>query len=534
VNAGELEEFEVGGMTGISVTAKTGKSEIGVERIGPYAIYDEIGSGGMATVHLGKLLSASGFTRTVAIKRMHAELARSPEFVAMFFQEARLVGRIQHPNVVAALDCVAVNNSAMLVMEYVHGLSLNQLMRKPLAVPRPIASAILIGAALGLNAAHDAVDENGKNLGIVHRDVSPHNILVGVDGLPRVLDFGVAKAAECVQHTRTGEVKGKIGYMAPEQLLGETVGREADVYSLGVIMWELMTGRRFFVNEGQAQMMMRIATAQIDSPRTVNPKVPAAVEAVVMKALARSPEARYRTALEFAVAVEACIAPSGQRAVGEWIAAAGKDELSRRSQIRAQIDHSLPGWAREAPEDNEFTRLRERERERAKPSVSQVSRIRRGVPPKVLVAVATFSVATAMAMATVGAFWRHSASAESQETIHRASGARLPPAVEVGSPPARLDLTVGPTPGGPASSSARSGESVPVPTGPVSSSAHGEESAPVVVDPTATDSVGPHAVSRSPVRPRVWRPRAAPVAAAPSAATVPAVQSDLGAIGGRE
>ncbi|MBV9949988.1 MAG: serine/threonine protein kinase, partial [Myxococcales bacterium] len=323
------------------------------ERVGPYTIHDEIGCGGMASVHLGKLRSPSGFTRIVAIKRMHSDLARSPEFVAMFFEEARLIARIHHPNVVAALDCVAVDSTAMLVMDYVHGVSLDQLMRQLRGelLPEPIVSAILVGAALGLHAAHEAVDEHGKNLGIVHRDVSPHNILVGVDGLPRVLDFGIAKAAERAQHTRTGEVKGKIGYMAPEQLFQNDVRREADIYSLGVIMWELVTGRRLFANDSHGQMMMRIANSVFDPPRSVNPSLSPEIEAVVMKALSRQPDARYRTALEFAKAIEACMPPAYQRALGEWITETSADEPSHRSEIRSRIDISMPGRPREGVVD---------------------------------------------------------------------------------------------------------------------------------------------------------------------------------------
>jgi serine/threonine protein kinase len=316
------------------------------ERVGPYAIYGQIGAGGMASVHLGKLRSASGFTRIVAIKRMHTELARTAEFIAMFFQEARLVGRIQHPNVVAALDCVAIDNNAMLVMEYVHGLSLNQLLRKRADIPFAVASSILVGCALGLHAAHEAVDDSGQNMGIVHRDVSPHNIMVGVDGVARVLDFGIAKAAEHVSQTRTGEVKGKIAYMAHEQLLGETIGREADVYSLGVVMWEMFAGRRFFANDSKpAAIMMRVAHSQFASPREVNPRITRRVEAVIMKALSRSPQDRYRSALEFAVAVEACCVPSSQRMVGQWVAATANEELIRRSAMLTQIDLSAPGFA---------------------------------------------------------------------------------------------------------------------------------------------------------------------------------------------
>ena len=197
--------------------------------VGRYALYAEIAAGGMATVHFGRLLGPVGFSRTVAIKRLHPQFAKDPEFVSMFLDEARLAARIRHPNVVPTLDVVATDGELFLVMDYVPGESIARLSRvlreRQETLPIRILSATIAGVLHGLHATHEAKDERGHPLGIVHRDVSPQNVLVGTDGVPRVLDFGVAKAAGRVQTTREGQIKGKLSYMPPEQL-GAAVSRQ--------------------------------------------------------------------------------------------------------------------------------------------------------------------------------------------------------------------------------------------------------------------------------------------------------------------
>src|SRR5580692_2033966 len=202
-------------------------STVPVRIVGRYAIYGELASGGMATVHLGRLLGPVGFSRTVAIKRLHEQFAKDPDFVSMFLDEARLCARIKHPNVVPTLDVIAGDRQLLLVMDYVQGESLSRLFRSAVArgerIPLKVTVAIVSGMLHGLHAAHEAKDERGEPLGIVHRDVSPQNVLVGIDGVARVLDFGVAKARGRLHTTQDGRVKGKLSYMAPEQLRSEAV-----------------------------------------------------------------------------------------------------------------------------------------------------------------------------------------------------------------------------------------------------------------------------------------------------------------------
>jgi len=202
--------------------------------IGRYTLYGEIAAGGMASVHIGRLVGPVGFLRTVAIKRLHPQYAKDPSFVDMFLDEARLAARIRHPNVVSTLEIVSMEDELFLVMDYVHGESLGRLSRAAAdsgtRLPPRVVSSIMVGALLGLHAAHEATNEHGQHLSIVHRDVSPQNILVGTDGVARVADFGVAKAASRVHTTRGGDVKGKISYMAPEQLLQAEIDRRTDLY----------------------------------------------------------------------------------------------------------------------------------------------------------------------------------------------------------------------------------------------------------------------------------------------------------------
>jgi serine/threonine protein kinase len=321
--------------------------------VGRYAIHAEIASGGMATVHFGRLVGPIGFSRTVAIKRLHPQFAKDPDFVAMFLDEARLAARIQHPNVVPTLDVVSTDGEIFLVMEYVQGETLSRLVRtareKGEAIPPRIVSAIIIGVLHGLHAAHEAKDERGKPLGIVHRDVSPQNILVGADGVTRVLDFGVAKAAVRLQTTREGQLKGKLAYMAPEQLQSGVVNRLTDVYAAGVLLWEALTGKRLFEAENEGQLLTMVLRANVDPPSAKAHDISPAVDAITLRALDREPSARFQTAREMAIALERASPVAMPSEVGEWVEAIAHENLTRRADRVAEIESSAHARSPNSP-----------------------------------------------------------------------------------------------------------------------------------------------------------------------------------------
>ena len=311
-------------------------------QIGRYAIHGTIASGGMATVHFGSLTGPGGFARTVAVKRMHPHLAKDSNFTAMFVDEARLAARIRHPNVVATLDVLAVSDELLIVMEYVHGESLAELSRlaavRKARLPSAVVSALISDVLAGLHAAHEATDEQGRSLGVVHRDVSPANILVGADGIARLADFGVAKAAGRLQVTREGQVKGKIAYMSPEQVRGEPIGRGADIYGASVVLWELLTGRRLFQGQRDAQVIEKILFGAVDAPASIASSVPEPLNAVVLRGLAREPSARFATAHEMMQAVALAVQPASASEVSDWIESLAGDALAERLTALARIE----------------------------------------------------------------------------------------------------------------------------------------------------------------------------------------------------
>jgi serine/threonine-protein kinase len=312
------------------------------ETVGRYIVYGEIASGGMGAVHFGRLTGPAGFARAVAIKRLHRHFARDPEFLQMFLDEARLAARVVHPNVVATLDVIASEDDLLLVMEYVRGASLSQLVRALRArgerMPPLIATGIVAGVLHGLHAAHEAKDERGERLDIVHRDVSPQNILVGTDGSARVLDFGIAKAAGRLQVTREGQLKGKLGYMAPEQIREAPVTRRTDVYAATVVLWEILTGARLFHGDNDGTVLARVLEGDPPPPSTMAPHVPGALDRVVLRGLRRDPSERYATAREMAQALYASVGVASAAEIGDWVERVAAQLLEERAKRIAEIE----------------------------------------------------------------------------------------------------------------------------------------------------------------------------------------------------
>jgi serine/threonine-protein kinase len=315
-------------------------------RVGRYALFDKVASGGMATVHVGRLIGPVGFSRTVAIKRLHPNLASDAEFLAMLVDEARLASRIRHPNVVPMLDVVQANDELFLVMEYVHGASLSRVLHlsrgREEIPPIPVTLAIVCGVLHGLHAAHEAKGDGGESLHIVHRDVSPQNIMIGVDGIPRICDFGVAKARGRLHHTTGGQIKGKLAYMAPEQVLDEGVDRRADVFAAGVVLWQMLTWKRLYAGATDSEMIARILEGPRTPPSVHRRDVPPTLDAVVMRALRRRPEERFTSARELALAIEACVPIASPTQTGAWIDEVAREELAQRSLLVDSVE-SQPG-----------------------------------------------------------------------------------------------------------------------------------------------------------------------------------------------
>jgi len=324
-------------------------------RVGRYLLHQPIARGGMATVHAARLMAVEGVTRLVAAKRLHPHYVDDPEFVVMFHDEARIASRIHHTNVVPVLDVILDGEEVILVQEYVHGVPLSYLFKLALAsqepIPLPIVLTVMCGVLAGLHAAHEATGDFGEPLEIVHRDVSPQNVLVSVDGVPRLVDFGIAKASTSMHHTREGFLKGKLAYMSPEQIRAERVTRTADIYAAGVLLWELLVNRRFYDGKNDADFVRSVALGLTPTPTEALEAERGAIaadrwaqvyllEPIIMRAMATQQEARYGTAADMAAALAEVASNAPATEVAAWVKLAGAEYIEKRHRILAANEES--------------------------------------------------------------------------------------------------------------------------------------------------------------------------------------------------
>ncbi|MFN0248673.1 MAG: serine/threonine protein kinase [Kofleriaceae bacterium] len=277
-------------------------------RLGRYEIVQAVAVGGMAEIYLARTQGPQRFEKYVILKRILPHLSAEPSFVEMFLEEARLAASMSHSNIVHVHDFGEVDGSYFFTMEYVHGedvrLILKACRKRGTRLAISDAITIVAGVAAGLHYAHDLEDGDGQPLGIVHRDVSPSNILVTYDGTVKIADFGIAKATQRAFATRSGTVKGKVSYMSPEQCEGIPVDRRADVFALSIVLYELTTGHKLFGGENDLAIMRRIIDEDAKPPSTIVPDYPPSLEAIVMRGLARSRDARHASTLELQTDLE--------------------------------------------------------------------------------------------------------------------------------------------------------------------------------------------------------------------------------------
>jgi tRNA A-37 threonylcarbamoyl transferase component Bud32 len=276
--------------------------------VGDYELVSRIAVGGMGEVFLARQHGAAGFRRLVALKRLLPELAGESELVELFIDEARIAAQLAHPGIVQIHELGRADDGAFFIsMEYVPGQNLAKILRRlrERGERAPLDAALAIGGELcaALDYAHDARDADGRALELVHRDVSPHNLLVGYGGAVKLMDFGIAKATSALHRTATGVIRGKYAYMSPEHVAGAAVDHRADLYSAGVVLWELLCGERLFGGSTEIEELREVARAEIRAVREVRPELGDDIDAVVMKALAADPADRWPTAAELGQAL---------------------------------------------------------------------------------------------------------------------------------------------------------------------------------------------------------------------------------------
>jgi serine/threonine-protein kinase len=281
-------------------------------RFGKYTLINRIAVGGMAEIFLARQEGLEGFEKTICIKRIRPHLSSQVSFVRMFLNEAKLAAQLNHPNIVQIYDLGRIGESYFIAMEYIHGRDMSRCIPKAekIGIQFPLVYALKVVTSIceGLYFAHNRTDAYGKPLNIVHRDITPENVMVSFNGTVKILDFGIAKATSQIEQTRAGEIKGKLSYMSPEQCMGKPLDHRSDIFSLGVIAYEWITGYKLFTGENEMAILKAIIDGKIYPPSYFKEDVPEAVERILMKALEKDREKRYQSAWDFQYDVDQFLA----------------------------------------------------------------------------------------------------------------------------------------------------------------------------------------------------------------------------------
>ena len=362
------------------------------QQFGKYLLLDRIAVGGMAEIFLARQTGLEGFEKTVVLKKIRPHLAEKKSFVKMFLNEAKLAAQLNHHNVVQILDLGRASGSYFIAMEYLHGRDMRRVVPKAeqQGITFPIVYACKIASQVleGLFYAHQKTDTQGQPLNIVHRDVTPENIFVTFDGGVKVLDFGIAKAANIVEHTRAGEITGKLSYMSPEQCAGRPLDHRSDLFSLGVVLYEWVTGFKLFTGESDVAILRSITEGRIYKPSYFKADVPEAVEAILMKALEKDPAQRYQSAWEMQFELDRFLSnneftPSNNH-LATFIKQIFKDEIDeeRSRLLGSGVQPSAVGGGRFESLDVDALALGSGPRYLSEPPPSEATSPERARPPE--------------------------------------------------------------------------------------------------------------------------------------------------------
>jgi serine/threonine protein kinase len=442
---------------------------------GRYRRIAELGRGGMATVFLCVAEGPAGFNKLQVLKYLRPDFATDPELLEMFLEEARIAARINHPNVVQTYEVGCDGELPYIAMEYVDGQPLESLIRRArrkdgaAGIPLRLHLEILVHALAGLHFAHELEDFDGRPLALVHRDVSPHNVMVTYEGHVKVLDFGIAKAADSSHETRAGLMKGKYSYMSPEQYGGHPIDRRADVYAAGVMLWQAITGRSMWQGLKGSQILPKVVSGEIPRPQDLQPGVDEALAGICMKALAMRPEDRYATAAELEVDVESYLQRTGrrptERELGQYVSELARESRAKiRVAIEAQVrkpTDSTPAdlpvlWAPEASS-----------RSGVRSTPHGVQRAGTSTPPpprRSLVVLGSIGAGVLALLATTAAVVAMTMTAHGLRPVPSAS-APVDPASPAAAATGVVDAVIAPTAPSIVSASSSSGDDAPVAAG---------------------------------------------------------------------